>query len=183
VTYVSGALVIFRVKAILDVWNCWERLFFDFGFRYFDDNVLGVQMWNKGWVYKAYPIVMGKHRLSVTFRRTSPMGAYLSLRNTLLFNYITNSRYKQYIPLFALRDAMSRVPRGGIGTLNVLIYAFRDYKKLKKMLKGYRLDLYKAPIIRIDLMDTIQLLGLRRRFTFKVNKKLLKLMDIDENLL
>ncbi len=53
----------------------------------------------------------------------------------------------------------------------------KDYKRIRRTLKNYRLDLYKAPIVRINLLDAIQLLGLRRRFTLKISRKLLKLIS------
>jgi len=173
ITYPNGALSIFRTKAVLDVWHD-EKLFFDFGFGYFDDDVLGIQLWNKGWKCKAYPIIAGKHRLSSSFKK-SPLKAYLLLRNTLLLNYITNSRYKRLIPLYALRDALPRASRAG--AIDIIGRALIDFMHIKRLLKGYRLDLYRAPVVKLGLKELAGLVGLRRRVIAEISRRLMQSLE------
>jgi len=172
VTYVSGALSVYKVRAVLNVWHD-ERLFFDFGFGYFDDSVLGIQLWNKGWKCKAYPIIAGEHKESLSFKKRSQLRAYLSLRNALLLNYITNSRYKQLIPLYALRDALPRAPRA----INIVGRALIDFMRARMLLKGYKLDLYRAPVVKLGLKELVELIGLRRRVTARISRGLLRSME------
>ncbi len=175
VTYVSGAFAIYRVKAVLEVWNG-DKLFFDFGFGYFDDKVLGIQMWNHGWKSKAYPVVACKHMGSLSFGKKSSLMAYLSLRNLLLLNYIMNSRYKKLIPIYALRDALPRVrsEKGAKSMGNCISKALRDFIRMRPLLKGYKLDLYRAPVVRLGLRELIGLIGLRRKVTAEVSRKLVQ---------
>jgi GT2 family glycosyltransferase len=176
VTYVSGTFAIYRVKAVLEVWNGEEKLFFDFGFGYFDDNVLGIQMWNHGWKSKAYPVVACIHKQSLSFGKRSELRAYLSLRNSLLLNYMTNSRYKKLIPIYALRDALPRVrsEKGAKSMGNCISKALRDFIRMRPLLKGYKLDLYRAPVVRLGLRELIGLIGLRRKVTAEVSRKLVQ---------
>jgi len=172
VTYTSGAYSIYRVSSLLDVWHGMEKIFFDFGFGYFDDNLLGLQMWNHGWKCRVYPVKVGIHKASLSFGRASSLRAYLSLRNTLLLNEITNSRYKSVIPIFAFRDAFPRAFSSKDKFYEVIAYAIKDYKRLKPFLVGYRLDIYKAPIMKIEPWNLIKFLGLRRRVTHKIDEEL-----------
>jgi GT2 family glycosyltransferase len=172
VTYTSGAYSIYRVTSLLDVWDGMEKIFFDFGFGYFDDNVLGLQMWNHGWKCRVYPVNVGVHKSSLSFGRASSLRAYLSLRNTLLLNEITNSRYKSVIPLFALRDAFPRAFRSKDKFYGCIAYAIRDYERLKPFLVGYRLDIYRAPVVKIEPWNLIKFLGLRRKVTHKIDEEL-----------
>jgi len=169
VTYVNGALSAYKVKAILDVWHD-ERLFFDFGFGYFDDNVLGIQLWNKGWKCKAYPVITGTHKSGLSFKKRSSLRAYLSLRNSLLLNYMTNSRYKQLIPLYAFRDALPRAS----GAIDIIGRALIDFMRIKRLLKSYKLDLYRAPVVKLGLRELVELIGLRRRVTARISRGLLR---------
>jgi len=173
ITYPSGAFAVYRVKAVLDVWHGKEKLFFDFGFGYFDDNVLGLQLWNYGWKCKFYPVISGKHRQSASFGKSSPLRAYLSLRNALLLGFMVNSRYKGLIPAFALRDSMPRAFRP-------ISRAISDFLRLRPLLEDCRLDLYKAPVIRLSLEDLIKLMGLRRKFTAEIGRKLSTLLQNTE---
>jgi GT2 family glycosyltransferase len=177
ITYPSGAFAVYRVKAVLDVWHGKEKLFFDFGFGYLDDNVLGLQLWNHGWKCKFYPVISGKHRQGASFGKASPLRAYLSLRNSLLLGYITNSRYRKLIPIYALRDS---IPRAKSEAGSCIGRAIRDFMRIKPLLKGYILDLYKAPVVRLGPRELIGLIGLRRRVTAKISRELYALLHDEQ---
>lgn len=182
VTYVVGAYAVYNVRAVKEAWEGEERLFFDWGFGYFDDHVLGLQLWNAGWKCRAYPVLSCVHHQSMSFKRGSPIRVYLSFRNLLLLNAITNSRYRDLVPLLALRDAIPRIMRacrsgGGRAATLSLWKSLVDYVIVKeKIIKNNitrKLDLYKAPIIRLNPMEVIFLLVLRRKITEKVSKRIL----------
>ena len=50
--------------------------------------------------------------------------------------------------------------------------AIRDFMRIKPLLKGYILDLYKAPVVRLGPRELIGLIGLRRRVTAKISREL-----------
>lgn len=182
VTYVVGAYAVYNVRAVMEVWGGEERLFFDWGFGYFDDHVLGLQLWNTGWKCRAYPVLSCVHQQSMSFKRGSPLRVYLSFRNLLLLNAITNSRYKNLVPLLAVRDAIPRIMRacrGGTGRAATLALwkSLLDYNTIKEKIikfnKIRKLDLYKAPIIKLNLSEVGYLLILRRKITDKISKRIL----------
>ena len=186
VTYVLGACAIYDVRAVLEAWHGAERLFFDWAFAYFDDRVLALQLWNAGWKCRAYPIIAGKHFKSRSFGLFNPFKIYLNLRNLIILGEITNSRFKKLIPLLAVRDMISVLEKN-ITTyknkqITQFVYkAFSDAYKISRKLikKGYLLDLYKAPIIKLNLADYLEMLIIRRKVINKIN---LKISEIYENL-
>ena len=186
VTFAVGAYAVYSVRAVKEVWGGEERLFFDWSFGYFDDHVLGLQLWNAGWRCRAYPVASCVHYQSMSFKRGSPLRVYLSFRNILLLNAITNSRYKDLVPLLALRDAFPKVARAckrGAGRAATLALwkSLLDYVALAKRFAevgGVKLDLYKAPVIKLDFHEVITLLVLRRKITEKINKRMLSLFSM-----
>ena len=182
VTFATGVYAVYDVRAVKEVWKGEERLFFDWGFGYFDDHVLGLQLWNSGWRCRAYPVISCVHYGSMSFKKSSPLRVYLSFRNLLLLNATTNSRYKSLVPFLALRDAFPRVMRAcrsGAGRAATLALwrSLLDYATLaRKFIKanGIKLDLYKAPVIKLSIHEVITLLILRRKITEKLVKEYFK---------
>jgi GT2 family glycosyltransferase len=178
VTFVLGACAIYNVRAVLEAWNGAERLFFDWAFGYFDDTVLGLQLWNAGWKCRAYPLIAGKHFESRSFGLKNPFKIYLNLRNLLILGEITNSRYKNLIPLLAIRGAISVFERYIIQYKNAAIAyfiakSFIDAITISKKLKTKLfLDIYRAPIIKLSINEVLKILIIRRKMIEKVNRKI-----------
>ena len=174
ITYADGSYSIYRVDAIKRV-NNEEKMFMDEFFAYFDDSILGLQMWNKGYKIKMFPFIAGKHRRSTTFNVYKPLQLYLYIRNHIVLHNLSNSRYKGLINLLFIRkyivDMLKANSYGKSGY--VIAKALRDAYKLSKKLKqqGFFIDLYKAPIIKLDPLDAIKGLFLRRILTEMINRE------------
>jgi len=184
VTYVLGACAIYNVRAVLEAWNGANRLFFDWAFAYFDDIVLGLQLWNANWKCRAYPVIVGKHFESRSFGLFNPYKIYLTLRNLIILGEITNSRFKKLIPLLAIRNAVSilksDIARYKNKQITSFIYkSFSDaYKISRKLTKeGYLLDLYSAPIIELNLTESLEMLIIRRKVISRINLEIFEMYE------
>jgi len=184
VTYVLGACTIYNVRAVREAWKGADRLFFDWAFGYFDDVVLALQLWNVGWKSRAYPVIAGKHFESRSFGLVNPFKIYLNLRNLIILGEITNSRFKKFIPLLAIRDAVSILKRNITEYKNKQITravykAFSDAYKISRKLikKGYLLDLYCAPIIELNINDVLEMLIIRRKVVNEINMKIAEMYE------
>lgn len=105
-TFVSGAYSVYSVKAVIRA-NGGEVLFDDHMFAYFDDKVLGMRLWNAGYVVKAYPVMGARHYGSASFGRTTPTKLYLTLRNFLALAKVV--RGLRYYPLIMTGFTLRRL--------------------------------------------------------------------------
>jgi GT2 family glycosyltransferase len=176
VTYVLGACAVYNVRAVLDAWRGAEKLFFNWAFGYFDDAVLALQLWNAGWKSRAYPIIAGKHFESRSFGLVNPFKIYLNVRNLIILGKITNSRYKEMIPILAIRYAISILKRYIVKYKNyqvtrVVYDAFSDACRISNKLikKRFSLNLYCAPIIKLNAKDVLEMFIIRRKVVSKIN--------------
>jgi GT2 family glycosyltransferase len=160
ISHANGAYAIYRICAVEQAMgNCNELLDHElFGFR--EDDVIGFRLWNSGFKAKAFPFIVGRHERSSSLGRTALKRLYLSLRNWVIINEITNSRYKSWIELIIARYGfMSSVVFGKRKDLKerpsvflkTVQKAINDGRRIgrKKRLNGF-LDIYKAPIIKVS---------------------------------
>jgi len=155
VTYADGAVALYRVESVLKCVG--EKLFIDEFFAYGDDSILGWLLWNCDFPSISVAEVVAYHARSSTFKRKGGLGAYLIDRNRIAQAFITNTRYRNVILLHALRNTITSLLSSGSEVSKILIRAFVDGIRLGKRLrsKGIFIDLYKAPIIRIEPKDLI----------------------------
>jgi len=155
VTYADGSAALYRVESVLKCVG--ERLFIDEFFAYGDDSVLGLMLWNCGFPLVSVPEAVAHHARSSTFKGKGGLGVYLVDRNRVAQAFITNSRYRHVIFLHALRNTATSLLSSGPEVSKMLIRAFVDGVRLGKKLRsrGTFIDLYKAPIIRVEPKDLI----------------------------
>jgi len=84
-----------------------EELFYDFILGCFNDNYLGLKLWNANYKSATLPIVAGKHSGSATFRQRKTLLTYLSIRNRLIALEVSNSKYRWFVKLTRLREAVT----------------------------------------------------------------------------
>ena len=161
ITSADAAYSIFRVKAINKIPDQNNRLFDDYLFGYFDDHMLGLKLWNSGFKIKAFPIITAKHRRGSSFKKVGPLQTYLGARNLIIINEISNSRYKNLIRLLSFRQLSARflakisglnVEHGSKDLPALVSRAFIDGIKIGTARRklGERIDIYKAPILKIQ---------------------------------
>jgi len=109
-------------------------------------------LWNCGFPLIGIPEVVVYHARGLTFKRKGGLGAYLSNRNRVVLAFITNSRYRHVTLLHTLRNTATSLLSSGPEASKMLIRAFVDGVRLGRLLRsrGIFIDLYKAPIIRIE---------------------------------
>ncbi|MEM3672955.1 MAG: glycosyltransferase family 2 protein, partial [Candidatus Bathyarchaeia archaeon] len=128
VTFANAAYSIFRVETIKKIHKEKNRMFDDL-FACFDDQLLGLRIWNAGYKIKAFPIITAKHNRGSSFKKVKPIQLYLIFRNVLLVNEISNSRYKNLIKLLYLRQLLGWFISKIFGLIND-----PEYKKLPALL-------------------------------------------------
>lgn len=159
----DGAYSVCRVTAIKKIRGCDDKMFDDFLFACYDDHLLGLRLWNHGFKVKVVPLITAKHKRGSSFRKVTPLQFYLGIRNRIIINEMSNSRYKTLLRLLFVKDLL----------LYFLHRMFRifglkaqpNFKEvaaifLRALIDGIRIsrikrrnkdtvDIYKAPIIRI----------------------------------
>ena len=160
-TSADAAFSIFRVNAINSLTHLNGKMFDDLLFGYFDDHMLGLRLWNNSFKVKVFPIVTARHQRGSSFGKKLPLQVYLYMRNLVILNEITNSRYRDLIRLSSLRKLSSlffarilglSVNQGDGETVALSSKAFTDGLRIgrAKRLAGDRIDLYKAPILEVQ---------------------------------
>lgn len=164
VSHANGAYAIFRVRAIQKALGTSDRILDDDLFALRDDDLIGFKLWNAGFRIKALPFVAARHKRSSSIGRIGLTSLYLTIRNQLILNEISNSRYKLLIDLIIVRRF--RIPLsiklGNLSVRNpdsrravqlrVVQKAIFDGKRIGrvKMTLGDTIDIYKAPIVRVN---------------------------------
>jgi GT2 family glycosyltransferase len=154
VSYSDGCYSIYRVKALEKLGKVpfiWSM------FAYFDDNILGVKLWNMGYTVKCIPHITAKHLWRGTFRTTSAGWAYYHwMKGWIASLIISNSRFKKSLMAYVilmfrtLIKYLPTIPHSGlkpfISGLRDGIYAGYYLRKI-----GYTLDIYKIPLIKRNI--------------------------------
>ena len=150
VSYTDGACTLYRVEHILRCLG--NKLFIDEFFAYGDDSVLGLMLWNHGYRLVAMPEAIAEHVRTLTFGTRSLLPIYLSTRSRSALTLITNTRYRDLIWLHILRNSLTST-RLEMKLAKYLLRALIDGIELGNKLKskGFFIDIYKAPLVRIPL--------------------------------
>ena len=127
-------------------------------------------MWNGGFRIVSFPLVLGKHKRSSSFSKIKLQQNYFGLRGYLTLNEICNSRFKHFIRLTYLRDVLAQFVKNqnvSLTGIKVFLESWRIGKK-----KEEKLNLYKAPVIRLDLKIIYKRLFSLKWFWREIQKKL-----------
>jgi len=196
VSYADGAYFLFKVDAVKKATGFSDKIFYDEMFAYFDDSILGLQLWNKGFKIVSYPSLTALHRRSSSFGKISPLKLYLMTRGYTALNELCNSRYKKLIRksfyMRIVRMYMARLLASKVvgskyklqSPPSELLYAFylgyldglRWGRRIEKA--GTLLDIYKAPILKTfsheavtTLLTGIGIDFLRRCYTERIGRE------------
>jgi GT2 family glycosyltransferase len=190
ITYACGVFSVHRISSIQRAVGTDNSIFDEAMFAYYDDTILGLKMWNSKFKVTSLPIVTVRHKGSSSFGRIRPFQVYLETRSMIALNEISNSRYRKQIkPLimynaysqlilqahFLGRDSQKSMPE----LFAALQKGFHDGVKIgkEKQLLGEKINLYKAPIARVDLpvlIDLVPGMRLSGRVMSKLNKRVLQ---------
>ena len=173
ITYTNGAFAVYRVSSVHAAQG--DRLF-DNIFAYYDDNLLGLKLWNCGFKSVSFPVLAARHRKSSSFRRYSKAMIYLTIRNCLFLNEIANSRYRKLNRLFPLKIMLKQIGGNPSETFSLSFKAARDgFLMGKKTLSEEGMvDLYKAPIVSLEPPLALLRLLLPGRFTRGILERRIK---------
>ena len=161
VTYADGAYSLYRVEAVRKATGFQDKLFYDEMFAYFDDSVLGLQLWDAGFKIVSVPKKVALHRRSSTFRRVSPIKLYLTTRGYCALYEITNARFKPFTQwMYTTYNIIGRILTSPIieykakqsDIVKAIYLGCRDGIRWGKYIlksMGKRIDIYKAPLIKL----------------------------------
>lgn len=164
ITSADAAYSLYRVDAINQAMGYANRMFEDFIFAAYDDYSLGLKLWNRGFKIKAIPVISAKHVRGASCGKVRPLLDYLYIRNKIILNEISNSRYKNLTKLSLLRQSpahfLLEILKAEKTRARLLTKALIDGIRIANARKrfGDRIDLYKAPVLLID--GSSALLGL-----------------------
>jgi GT2 family glycosyltransferase len=162
VTFTTGAVALYDVGAVLKCIG--DKLFLDELFAYYDDVVLGLMLWSCGFSSISIPKVVAYHARGSTLRRKGSFGVYLFERNRIAIALISNTRYKHMVFLHTLRNIVTATLKTELDVSKIEARALADGLELGKLLRsrGIFIDLYKAPIMRVEPKDLIYYFTSRR---------------------
>ena len=165
ISYADGAYAIFDVDAVKKATGFPNKIFYDELFAYFDDSMLGIQLWNASYKVISCPFTAALHRRSSTFGQFYHKQLYYMTRGYYALVEITNTRFKRVarsqivfkIIANALNTMFYRLKGKRVPSLTTIASAvYRGYVEGiewgKKWLKehGKPLDIYKMPIVTLD---------------------------------
>lgn len=166
-SYADGSCVLYRVDAVKRC--CGDKLFIDELFGYGDDSILGLMLWNHGFSSVSINEVVAEHLRGASFGRRSLLSLYLHLRNHVALSEVSNSRYKRIMKLITARFGASCLRDNSCRYVAKAILS--SGRRLSKLLKRrLYIDLYKAPIVRMDPLY-VPLLFVSRKYVEKYFKK------------
>lgn len=184
ITYACGTYSVHRVSSIRKAVGRDDSIFDDCMFAYYDDDVLGLKMWNTNSKIATFPVIAARHKGSSSFGRIRPFQAYLEARGLATLNEISNSRYKELIKPLFIYSAYTRTmlesrvfgPKQNMRDLaRACVKGFGDGVRIgrEKRRLGETIDIYKAPIVRLSLpiiIDLIPAIRLSGRVMTKLNQ-------------
>jgi GT2 family glycosyltransferase len=164
VSHTNGAYAVYRVAAVEKVMGYQNEILDHELFSLREDDLIGFRLWNAGFKVKVFPFITGKHKRGSSVRRIEVRRIYLLLRNWLVLNEISNSRYKSLVEFMITRCGftlsaslrLSRKKRMGSEAnasvfLKTVQRAVADGKRIGRKKKAFSglIDIYKAPIIKV----------------------------------
>jgi len=166
VTFTTGAVALYDVESVL---NCvGNKLFLDELFAYYDDIALGLMLWSCGFSSISIPKVVAYHARSSTFRRRKgSSGVYFFERNRIATALISNTRYKHMVLLHAARNIVTAMLKTELDVSKIEARALADGLELGKLLRSRDIfiDLYKAPVMRVEPENLIHYFTSRHMIT------------------
>jgi len=182
ISHANGAYAIYRVKAVQKAAGARDEILDEDFFCLREDDLIGFRLWNAGFKNKSFPFTVAKHKRGSTFGKLGLGNLYLSLRNWLILNEISNSRYKIIVKLMVTRygltlSSFNLARRASVVNppvfLRTVQKAIIDARKIgeKKKRLGELIDIYKAPLLKVK--PSIAVPGLSLPFRI-INREILR---------
>jgi GT2 family glycosyltransferase len=148
VTYADGAYMVVNSGIVKRV-GVYGKPFIVKAFLYFDDYVLGLLLWNKGYKVRYYPLKAGLH---YAHRTIKPTINYFGIRAQIALMSVMKTRFRPIASLYLLRrlSIHSTLCVRGVKRSCEIVRAIYDGLSLGSYAKRYlgTLTIYKAPYLR-----------------------------------
>ncbi len=157
VSYTHGAYSIYSMNAIK---KCLHngRLFFQCVPAFFDDNYIGVRLWNLGYMSCALPIDAGVHLHSSTFRRFSLLREINSFKSLIVKELVIDRDYPPLHNLYIIKKMLTTLVKLNPSTLlRTYIEAKACGDFIVKCL-GAKLNIRRMPHIPLTLNEIVKII-------------------------
>ena len=162
VTYADGAYMVVKTEIIKKVCPA-GKPFIDETFLYLDDYLLGLILWNRGYRVAYIPSKSGYHYVHSTIKSTinykSTIDYYYGIRANTALIMLLSTRFSWIKSVYLLRrDIGYKILRLFKGEYDKAYKGYQDGIRLAQILRdkiGFRLDLHKAPYVKINYLDFI----------------------------
>lgn len=172
ISYADGAYCGYKVKVLEEI-GLEEKLFPEEAFMFLNDNLLGLKIWDAGYRVFSLPFITGFHERGASFGRMNPRKIYYIIRDWLTLLYLSNSRKKFLYPMFLFRKIEQFILRRSL-SFRPVFKGIRDARDLCKKLSFWKFDLYKAPHIKLNVINTFISLLPYRTFSNYILKKVVE---------
>ncbi|MEM0211667.1 MAG: glycosyltransferase family 2 protein [Candidatus Methanomethylicia archaeon] len=189
-TYADGAYSFYKVNAIKQSLRS-DKLFYDVMFSQYEDVLLGLKLWNNGYKVMSLPFLTAKHNRSSSFRKVRSTHIYFTVRNRVIVNEISNSRYKKYLKallyrglylwkLKLLRLRKEKLEEYPFETPILLFKAIKNGEKTGEIMRKRigRINIYCAPILKIDIQKSFLGFIFRQKIEEYVKGELNKIKEM-----
>ncbi|MEM2293215.1 MAG: glycosyltransferase [Nitrososphaerota archaeon] len=179
ITYTDGSYALYNVNALKKVAYS-NIMLLPQTFGYLDDNLLGLLLWNHGYRIISIPQPVAFHKRGATFKEIAKL---YSLRGRITLILSTTTRYKKTL----LLENMLKLPMPSLQqlkkfkifsmtTVKTKLKLFNEAKAIaRKLVKRYGLiDIYKAPIIELDVKNSFYRLFMPGSIANKIVEKRIK---------
>ncbi len=156
VSYTYGAYSIYSLHAIK---RCLHKgkLFFQCVPAFFDDNYLGLRLWNLGYISCALPINAGLHLHGATFKRFRLLREVNLLKSIIVAGHVISDRSHLLRKMYIIRKLIKYARTVNLGVvLLTYIEALKCGKYIVESL-GSKLSLKRMPHIPLTLSETIKI--------------------------
>jgi len=162
ISYAGGIYVVYRLNALRNAVGG-AKIFQDILFAHFEDAMLGLQLWDHGFNVVSFPFLSAFHKGSASFKKVKLFAFFLTIRNRMILNEISNSRYRRFLKIATFSSAVtscyinilrhdnSRLPAIVIfkHALKGIVEGSMQGRRLLK--QGVFFDLYRSPLLSVSL--------------------------------
>jgi len=157
VTYTHGAYSVYSLKALKKILHN-GRLFFQCVPAFFDDNYIGMRLWNSGYMSCALPVNAGTHLHSATFKRLSLLRDVNSFRTSIVKGRVITLNYQSIYTLYIVKRVATLLRRLDFRLLiRTYLEATECGDFIVKSL-GCRLSIDKIPHIPLSINEIIKVI-------------------------
>lgn len=157
VSYAFGAYSVYSINAIKKCLHD-NRLFFQCAPAFFDDNYLGIRLWNLGFLVCTLPIDAGIHLHSATFRKLSLLKEINIVKSLVVKVNALVQEYPMLHNLYVIKELLKSLRKLSLSTLLKVYREARICGNFVVRSLNNRLNIRFMPHIPLSLSEIIKII-------------------------